>query len=169
MKHHNQNHLCQPQYCKKKNGFHWSSMFEPADDVFLARLFDLDDDRDYEQDDHQATGDSNNGQVSVIQCFQDTVLPLLWLWKHNRKECLTLSRLTVGQPVWVPLQWFSSQGYTQFWIPLQTKVWLMHMLLWQKKVSLSHGAVGTKSRIHPEHQQNKLQLSISDMSKTHVG
>lgn len=73
-------------------------MFEPADDVFLARLFDLDDDRDYEQDDHQATGDSNNGQVSVIQCFQDTVLPLLWLWKHNRKECLTLSRLTVGQP-----------------------------------------------------------------------
>ena len=50
----------------------------------------------------------------------------------------------------VPLQWFSSQGYTQFWIPLQTRVWLMHMLLWQKKVSPSHGAVGTTSRNLPE-------------------
>lgn len=49
----------------------------PADDVFLARLFDLDDDRDDEQDDDQAAGHSNNGEVGVVQRVQDAGLPLL--------------------------------------------------------------------------------------------
>ena len=49
----------------------------PADDVFLARLFDLDDDRDDKQDDNQATGYSNDSEVSVIQRVQDTGFPLL--------------------------------------------------------------------------------------------
>lgn len=51
--------------------------FSPADDVFLARLFDLDDDRDDEQDNNQATGYSNDGEVGVIQRVQDAGFPLL--------------------------------------------------------------------------------------------
>ena len=46
-----------------------------------------------------------------------------------------------------PLQWFSSQGYAQFWIPLQTKELLMHMLLWQKKVLPVQGAVERKKTL----------------------
>lgn len=49
----------------------------PADDVFLARLFDLDDDRDDKQNDNQATGYTNDSEVSVIQRVQDTGFPLL--------------------------------------------------------------------------------------------
>lgn len=52
-------------------------MIQPADDVFLARLFDLDDDWDDEQDDNQATGYSNDSEVSVIQSVQDAGFPLL--------------------------------------------------------------------------------------------
>lgn len=51
--------------------------FSPADDVFLARLFDLDDDRDDEQDDNQATGYSNDREVGVVQSVQDAGFPLL--------------------------------------------------------------------------------------------
>lgn len=50
----------------------------PADDVFLARLFDLDDDRDDEQDDNQTAGYSNDSEVGVIQRIQDARFPLLW-------------------------------------------------------------------------------------------
>lgn len=49
-----------------------------ADDVFLARLFDLDDDRDDEQDDNQTTGNSNDSEVGVIQIIQDARFPLLF-------------------------------------------------------------------------------------------
>lgn len=49
----------------------------PADNVFLARLFDLDDDRDDEQDDDQATGHSDDGEVSVVQRVQDAGFPFL--------------------------------------------------------------------------------------------
>lgn len=48
-----------------------------ADNVFLAGLSNLDDDRDDEQDDNQATGYSNDSEVCVIQGVQDTGLPLL--------------------------------------------------------------------------------------------
>lgn len=46
----------------------------------------------------------------------------------------------------LPLQWFSSQGYTQFCSPLHTKVLLMHMLLWQKNVLPSQGAKTQETR-----------------------
>lgn len=52
-------------------------MNKPADDVFLARLFDLDDDRDDEQDDNQATGHSNDRDVGVIQRVQNARFPFL--------------------------------------------------------------------------------------------
>lgn len=44
----------------------------------------------------------------------------------------------------LPLQWFSSHGYTQFWSPLQTNVLLIHILLWQKNVLASQGAKKSK-------------------------
>lgn len=47
----------------------------------------------------------------------------------------------------LPLQWFSSQGYTQFWSPLQTNVLLIHILLWQKKVLASQGAKNKNKKL----------------------
>lgn len=41
----------------------------------------------------------------------------------------------------VPLQLLSSQGKTQFCMPLHTREVLMHMLLWQKKALPAQGAV----------------------------
>lgn len=58
----------------------------------------------------------------------------------------TLLSKRLALPVDSPLQWFSSQGYAQFWTPLQTKELLMHMLLWQKKVLPVQGAVGKRKR-----------------------
>jgi len=55
----------------------WKNLISPADDVFLAWLFDLDDDGDDEQDDNQATGHYNDSDVSVVQRVQDTGFPLL--------------------------------------------------------------------------------------------
>lgn len=59
----------------------------------------------------------------------------------------------------LPLQWFSSQGYTQFWSPLQTSVLLIHMLLWQKNVLPSQGAKGKKEgwgeKEHDKESQNE--------------
>lgn len=132
--------------------FRW---LQPADYVFLARLFDLDDDRNDEQDDNQATGHHDDGDVSVIQTVQDAGFPLLWMsgqyeteWqKVQSQPCAVNSCWGLLLSVRVPLQWFSSHGYTQFWMPLQTSVWLMHMLLWQKKVSPSHGAEKQKASV----------------------
>lgn len=55
----------------------------------------------------------------------------------------------------LPLQWFSSQGYTQFWSPLQTSVLLIHMLLWQKNVLPSQGAKGQKTRRGEKENDNE--------------
>lgn len=45
----------------------------------------------------------------------------------------------------IPLQLLSSQGKTQFWIPLHTREVLMHMLLWQKNVLPTQGAATQKA------------------------
>lgn len=49
----------------------------PADDIFLARLLDLNDDRNDEQDDDQTARYSNDCEVSVVQRIQDASLSLL--------------------------------------------------------------------------------------------
>lgn len=47
----------------------------------------------------------------------------------------------------LPLQLLSSQGKTQFWMPLHTSDVLMHMLLWQKNVLPAQGA-GKQAQMH---------------------
>lgn len=47
----------------------------------------------------------------------------------------------------LPLQLLSSQGKTQFWMPLHTSDVLMHMLLWQKKALPAQGA-GKQGQAH---------------------
>lgn len=48
----------------------------------------------------------------------------------------------------VPMQLLSSQGNTQFWTPLQTRVVLMHMLVWQKNVVPRQGAETQAQVLH---------------------
>lgn len=49
----------------------------PSDDVFLARLFDLDDAGHDEEDEHQPAGHGDDGQVGVVQAVQDAGFTLL--------------------------------------------------------------------------------------------
>lgn len=64
------------KYCAQNTGHNSEGLLKisPAYDIFLTRLFDLDDDRDDQQDNNQATGYSNDSEVCVIQCIQNTGL-----------------------------------------------------------------------------------------------
>lgn len=45
--------------------------------VLFAWLFDLDNDRDDEENEDDATGDADNGPIGVVQVVQDVSFPLL--------------------------------------------------------------------------------------------
>lgn len=56
-------------------------------DVLFAWLLDLDNDGDDEEDKDDATGDTNNGPVCVVQVVQDVGFPFLCTGverQHNR-------------------------------------------------------------------------------------
>lgn len=87
-------------------------------------------------------------------CSPWIMLPELWPMWHTRSKklrimcCIPRSLNDLTFPVLtLPLQWFSSQGYTQFWRPLQTNVLLIHILLWQKNVLASQGAKNKREKV----------------------
>lgn len=59
-----------------------------------------------------------------------------------RTMLCNVTQVTAIQCSWrdLPLQLLSSQGKTQFWMPLHTSDVLMHMLLWQKNALPAQGA-----------------------------
>lgn len=63
----------------------------------------------------------------------------------------------------VPLQLLSSQGKTQFCMPLHTREVLMHMLLWQKNALLEQGA---ETQTHVYQQPGNLSASFNSWSKS---
>lgn len=65
----------------------------------------------------------------------------------------------------LPLQLLSSQGKTQFCMPLHTREVLMHMLLWQKNALLEQGAETQKTQLAYQ-QPGNLSVSFHSRSKS---
>lgn len=73
-------------------------------------------------------------------------------WEHTdttRTMLCNMTQATSIRYIWrdLPLQLLSSQGKTQFWMPLHTSDVLIHMLLWQKNALPAQGA-GKQGQAH---------------------